>query len=1015
MTFIQQSACRIFRALFEIALKRQWASLAYKLLNICKMCEHRLWSSQSPLRQFTTIPDVIIRKFEKNSDLIWNRYHDLKPVDLGEIVKIPKMGKNLYKYIHMFPKLVLSANIQPITRSLISIDLTLTPDFEYDITIHGNALLFWVMVIDLDGEKILYYTPFILKSNYSTIEHQLNMTITLTDPLPPQYYIKVISDRWLHSESTLSISFRHIILPSKFPPPTELLDLQPLPVKILGENIASIFYKDFTFFNPIQTQTYSSIYETNNSILICAPTGSGKTVCAEYAILRLFNNNIDSKCVYIAPTTAIAHSMYIHWLKRFTTTGIYNNQLTVVELTGDNSVDLRLIEAGNIIITTSTQYDSISRRWKQRKTIQNISLYIVDELHMIGGKDGPTLEIVLSRIRYISSQLERHIRIIALSSSLANAKDVGEWLGISTQYIYNFTPQNRSIPIDTHIFGFETSHPATRILSMAKPVFNAVSTHTGPNKPGIIYTPSRKQAQLTAIDIITYTAAIGQPNRFLNYDINKLNDVITTLHDTTLVETVQRGVAFYHNGLHKSDIELINMLYSKGIITILVCTYDICYSIPSPASLVVVMDTVYYEGKEHRYIDISISDLLQMIGTASNPHNSDPCKAVIFCQSPKKEGLAKLLHTPLPIESHLDQYLHDHICAEITSRTIENKQDAVDYLTWTYYYRRLNQNPNYYNLHGITHGHISDHLSELIENVINELADSKCISIEDDYELLPLNIGIIASYYYIQYTTIELYASSLTEKTKIKGLIEVLSSSTEYSNIPIRVTEERILASLSKHITYTLPEGATYDDPAIKVLILIQTYFSRQTTLYMSSDLLSDIRLVLESAIKLLQAIVDVLSSQGWLKPALAAMELSQMIVQGMWNKDSVLLQLPHITNEIITKCHNSDPPIETIFDILELNDEKREEIFKNLSISQISDIAVFCNSYPNIELTYKLNLPTTTTTAPTTTHTTTATSNSDSTPTVVAGELLSMNILLKREWDEEDEENEEENIANIG
>lgn len=56
-------------------------------------------------------------------------------------------------------------------------------------------------------------------------------------------------------------------------------------------------------------------------------------------------------------------------------------------------------------------------------------------------------------------------------------------------------------------------------------------------------------------------------------------------------------------------------------------------------------------------------------------------------------------------------------------------------------------------------------------------------------------------------------------------------------------------------------------------------------------------------AIRLIQACVDVLSSNGWLSPALAAMELAQMVTQAMWNKDSYLRQLPHFTSEIIQRC----------------------------------------------------------------------------------------------------------------
>lgn len=57
----------------------------------------------------------------------------------------------------------------------------------------------------------------------------------------------------------------------------------------------------------------------------------------------------------------------------------------------------------------------------------------------------------------------------------------------------------------------------------------------------------------------------------------------------------------------------------------------------------------------------------------------------------------------------------------------------------------------------MSHRHLSDHLSELVENTLHDLEQSKCISIEDEMDVAPLNLGMIAAYYYINYTTIGLY------------------------------------------------------------------------------------------------------------------------------------------------------------------------------------------------------------------------------------------------------------------
>ena len=101
------------------------------------------------------------------------------------------------------------------------------------------------------------------------------------------------------------------------------------------------------------------------------------------------------------------------------------------------------------------------------------------------------------------------------------------------------------------------------------------------------------------------------------------------------------------------------------------------------------------------------------------------------------------------MESELNHYLIEHLNSEIVAKTIENKQDAIDWITWTFMYRRLSQNPNFYNLYNISGQHINDYLSELIENTVSQLESNNMIIVQDDYELIALNPAIIASYYYI--------------------------------------------------------------------------------------------------------------------------------------------------------------------------------------------------------------------------------------------------------------------------
>ncbi|XP_075988982.1 U5 small nuclear ribonucleoprotein l(3)72Ab [Anticarsia gemmatalis] len=948
MVYVTQSACRLLRAIFEIVLHRGWAQLVDKTLALCKMVDRRMWQSMSPLRQFRKMPEEVIKKLEKKN-FPWEKLYELGPNEIGELVRAPKLGKMIHKYVHQFPKLELSTHIQPITRSTLRVELTITPDFHWDEKIHGQSEAFWILVEDVDSEVVLHHEYFLLKEKYCRDEHHVKLFVPVFEPLPPQYFLRLVSDRWIAAETQLPVSFRHLILPEKNLPPTELLDLQPLPISALRNSKYEALYNEtFPQFNPVQTQVFNAVYNSDDNVFVGAPSGSGKSVIAELALLRMLAQGAAARAVYLLPKDALADVVFAHLYHKFTN----HFHLKVVQLTGETATDHKLLNKGQIIVTTADKWDILSRRWKVRKSVQSVSLFIVDALQLLGGEEGPVLEVVCSRMRYISSQIGRQIRIVALSLPLADARDVSQWLGCNANACFNFHPSVRPLPLELHIQGFNISHAASRLAAMTKPIYNSVLRYAG-TKPCAVFVPSRRHSRLLAADLLALAAANGRPTRFLRARPDMIQPFLKRVQDKMLKETLAAGVAYLHEGVESADRRLVQQLLESGAIQLCVVAAELAWAFAAHVHTVIVADTHTYNGKLHAYEQYPITTVLQMVGRACRPLDDDSAVAVLMCVAHHKTFFTKLLNDCLPLESHLDHRLHDHMNAEIVTKTIENKQDAVDYLTWTFLYRRLTQNPNYYNLQGVTHRHLSDHLSELVETTLTDLEQSKCIAIEDDMDVQPLNLGMIASYYYINYTTIELFSLSLTNKTKIRGLLEIISSAAEYSELSIRHREENIIKALAAKVPHK-PAAASggavkYNDAHVKAHVLLQAHLSR---MQLPAELQADTALVLTKAIRLIQACVDVVSSSGWLSPAVAAMELAQMVTQAMWAKDSYLRQLPHFTQELVARC--SEKGVETVFDVMELEDNARAKLLQ-LSPTEMADVARFCNRYPNVELTYEV------------------------------------------------------------
>jgi len=983
MTFVRQSAARLCRALFEIALRRKWASAAEKALRLCKMVERRLWLSQCPLRQFKGVPETIVRKLEKK-EIAWDRYYDLKPGDLAELVKLPKMGKTLHRLVHQIPRVELAAHVQPVSRGLLRVRLEVTPDFQFDPKVHDYAQTFHVLVEDVDGERVLHHEPLQISHARCENEHCVDFCVPVSDPPPPQYFLKVVSDRWLHATATLPVSFRHLILPRRHPPHTELLDLQPLPASALGsDRLAGLFGGPEVRFNPVQTQCFQALYESDENALVCAPNGSGRLVCAEFAAVR---HVVRSKagggggpCVYVAPKKATVERVAKRWGPKFAALGA-----SVALLKGEDvQADLQALGSSDVAVATADAWDALSRRWKQRSAVQKVGLLIADQLHCVGDDEGPALEIAVSRFRYVASQLDKSARVVGLGASAADARDIGDWLGVSTNAFFSFHSTVRPVPLELAVTPFDAPHFASRLLAMGKALFDA-ARRDAPDAPVLAFAPSRKQCQLTAIDLAVRAAADeADAKRLRPGRVDPLSEAeLEALDDPALPRTLPSGVAFLHEGLSERDTKVVTRLYEQDKLWILVVPAKACWDLDFDAKVVCILGTESYDGREHRYVQYPTSDLLEMVGRAGRAGGiDDDAKCRVFCHAPQREYLKRVLYEPLPVESRLDHALHDHVNAEIVAKTIESKQDCVDYLTWTFYYRRLAQNPNYYNLQGASHRHVSDHLSELVETVVGDLEEAGCARVGDDeVAVQPLNLGMIAAYYCVRYATVELFAASASAAARVPALLEVLSNAAELAELETRPHEAPVLQKLAAHARQKLPKKASVDEPATKANLLLQSHFGRVPL--RNAELRKDRDAAVTTAVTLLQALVDVVSSSGWLAPALHAMELSQMVVQGLWHDDPALLQIPHVDADTLARAEEKGARLETVFDILELEDDVRDAVLA-LDPARTADVAQFCNDFPNVELSYEVL-------------------DADA---VEAGESVAIQVKLEREVDEDMEE----------
>lgn len=469
-----------------------------------------------------------------------------------------------------------------------------------------------------------------------------------------------------------------------------------------------------------------------------------------------------------------------------------------------------------------------------------------------------------------------------------------------------------------------------------------------------------------------------------------------------LRQFMKKGICYLHNNMTEIEKKIVEILFDKKTIQILIVSYDYIYSLNVYANNVIILDTIITHFHNNKEEDYSIQNILEMISYAGRQNEDTKAFVYIYTYITKKEYYKNFIYEPLTVESNIEDNLPNFLNNEIVMSTIENYQDAIDWLTWSFFYRRIKKNPNYYGLKGISNEHISDYLSELIENNMEILSFANCINIEEQtMDIKPCNLGIISSFYNLDYHIIHFFNQYvLSLKTLKKSRIfEIICLSNIFNDIlkihnydiflclkiaqacnNVQVTYEFLKLSINNENTLknaNIEDNLNKDTKSedykkdqyinllqfmsvpmyftshLKAFILLQAHIHRYS---LPLNYIQETKTVLLKAYKLINSLIDVISSNNILNFCLFVMEVSQMLTQSMKSTDqSNLYQLPHFDEHLIKKAN--DLEILDVYDLINAEDEPRDILLKHLNEKQRSEIANVCNIFPIIEVQYEIDL----------------------------------------------------------
>ena len=450
---------------------------------------------------------------------------------------------------------------------------------------------------------------------------------------------------------------------------------------LLKSAIDFLLSEGFSKLYPPQADCVDAGLLDGKSILVSAPTASGKTLTAILATISYLSKN-NGKVIYLSPLRALAAEKFTEFKKLEKVE--LGKKIKVGISTGDFENIEKNLEKNDVIILTNEKMDSIIRHGAE--WINDIGLVIADEIHLIGDESrGPTLEMILTKLKLLASKPQ----IVGLSATITNSDEIANWLDcilVKNDW--------RPVPLSEGVYDAGKVIMSDGKKFKVEPSLCGIPIDLGVQSvrdggQSLVFAETRTRSKALA------TKAAEVISQFLgkkeSEDLEKISKKILSNNEhTELVKTlatlIKKGVAFHHAGLNQNCRQTIETEFRKGTIKLLSSTPTLAAGVNLPARRVVISNINRYNAKVGRNIPISILEYKQLCGRAGRPQYDDYGESIIVGNGNSEDLMEYYIHgEPEPIASKItdDKSLRTHVLSVIVTSPGIKKEDILDFFLQT--------------------------------------------------------------------------------------------------------------------------------------------------------------------------------------------------------------------------------------------------------------------------------------------------------------------------------------------